>query len=154
MRWKFLLLSVITVSFLASCDKSKFNTKPSLEFKSMNGNIIPANSALVIQFEYTDKEGDISNSIFIKKIRMNERAVPTIRDTFSLPVPDFPKFSKGVVETILKHQDHLVSATNPPRVGTPPRYENDTLTLKFVLKDKAGNISDTVTIENIIVDRN
>jgi hypothetical protein len=154
MRWKFLLLSIITVSFFAACDKDKFNTKPSLEFKSINGNIIPSNGALVIQFEFTDKEGDISNVLYVKKIRTNQRQVPTIRDTFALEVPDFPKHSKGVIEAVLDHPNYLVSASNPPRVGNPPRYENDSLTLKFVLRDKAMNVSDTVTVENIIVDRN
>ena len=155
MRWKFLLLAILTVPFVfAACDKDKFNTKPSLEFKSMNGNFIPPNSALVIQFEWTDKEGDISNTLYVKKIRMNKRQVPTIRDTFALDVPDFPKYSQGVVEATLDHATYLVSAANPPRVGNPPRYENDTLTMKFVLRDKMNNVSDTVTVEGIIVDRN
>ena len=153
MKWKLLVLFTVTVSFLA-CDKGKFNTKPSLELKSVNSHFIPANGALVVQFNFTDKEGDISNKLYVKKIRTNKRVVPTVRDTFSLDVPEFPKHLSGVVQVVLDHPNYLVSASNPPRVGNPPMFENDSLTLKFVLRDLAENVSDTVTVENIIVDRN
>jgi hypothetical protein len=152
MKWKILmLLVVVTVS--VACNKNKFNTRPSLTLKSVSSYVVPVNGTLTIEFEFTDKEGDISNLLYLKKIRTNKRAVPTLRDTLSLPVPDFPKNDLGVIRTNLDYQTYLVSAQNPPKVGNPPVNESDSLTLKFALKDKANNVSDTVTINGIVIMR-
>ena len=152
MKWKLLAVLTIMTCFVA-CDKSKFNTKPTLELKFINSYTIPVNGTLNIEFNFTDKEGDISNVLIVKKIRMNKRKVATIRDSLGLPVPDFPKYKQGVIEANLEYQLHLISAQAPPNTGTPPRPESDSLTFKFVLKDKANNVSDTVTLENVIIQR-
>jgi hypothetical protein len=152
MKWK-LFASLIIITFLIACDKSKFNTKPTLELRYINSHTIPVNGTLNIEFNFTDKEGDISNVLIMKKIRTNKRKVSTIRDSLGLVVPDFPKYKQGVVEANLEYQSYLISAQNPPTTGTPPRAESDSLILKFVLKDKANNVSDTVTIDNIIIQR-
>ena|SRR5689334_19871502 len=153
MNWKLLgLLAVVMVGSIA-CDKSKYNTKPSLKLKNISSYVVPVNGSLVIDFDYTDKEGDISNLLVLKKQRMNKRTTATIRDSLGLNVPDIPKYKQGVVEANLSYQLHLVSALNPPTSGNPPKAEPDTLTLKFVLKDKANNDSDTLRIENVIIQR-
>ena len=152
MKWKFFVLLTITAGLIA-CDKSKYNTKPSLKLRHINSYLIPVNGTLNIEFDFTDKEGDISNVLILKKERMNKRKVATIRDSLGLPVPDFPKYKQGVVEANLEYQLHLISAQNPPTTGTPPRAESDTLTLKFVLKDKDNNVSDTVRLENVVIQR-
>ena len=150
MKWKLLLLLTVMTSLIA-CDKSKYNTKPSLKLRHISSYIVPVNGSLNIEFDYTDKEGDISNVLILKKERMNKRKVATIRDSLGLPVPDFPKYKQGVVEANLEYQLHLLSAQNPPTTGTPPKAESDTLTLKFVLKDQDNNVSDTVRIENVVI---
>jgi hypothetical protein len=152
MKWKFFALLTIVICLVA-CDKSKFNTKPTLELRSISSKNVPVNGSLSIDFNFTDKEGDISNVLIIKKIRTNKRKVATIRDSLGLAVPDFPKYKQGVVEANLEYQLHLLSAQSPPTTGTPPKAESDSLTLKFVLKDKGNNVSDTVTIENVVIQR-
>lgn len=145
------MLVIAVVS--AACDKNKFQTKPTLTLKSMNGNVIPAGAALVLDFEFTDKEGDISDTLFIKKERINAIKVPTLRDNFELPVPSFPERSQGEIQVTMEHQNYLVSAITPPRDPQGNPY-NDTLMIKFALKDKANNVSDTVTVGPIVVLRN
>ena len=152
MKWKLFALFTL-IAAVAACDKTKFNTKPSLKLRTINSYLIPINQKLEVDFDYTDKEGDISNVLIIKKIRTNKRVVATLRDSLGLTVPDFPKYKQGVVAASLSYQEHLISAINPPSSGNPPRPENDTLTLKFVLKDKDDNVSDTVTIENVVIQR-
>jgi hypothetical protein len=152
MKWNvFALLTIITC--LAACDKINFNTKPSLELRYISSHVVPVNGSLNLEFDFTDKEGDVDNLLIMKKIRNNKRKVSTVRDSLLLNVPDFPKFKMGVVEANLSYQLHLISAGNPPNTGNPPRPESDSLTLKFVLKDKANNLSDTVTIENVVIMR-
>lgn len=151
MRVTFLV--VFASVLLAACSKGKFSTRPSLELKSISGNVVPVGSALNFRFAFTDKEGDISNLLYVRKIRMNQRVVPTIRDSFALAVPQFPKKIYGELNVNMEYQNYLISAINPPQTGTPPKPENDTLVFKFVLKDLADNKSDTITTEKIVIVR-
>lgn len=145
------LFGAIFCLVVAACGKDKFNTRPSLELKSISSNIVPLNGDLVVTFKYTDKEGDIGDTLFVKKIRTNENVLPTIRDSFPLAMPtNLPDKTKGEIRLNLQYQNHLVSAENP---GTPPDAASDSLIFKFALKDKGGNISDTVTTDIIVIER-
>jgi hypothetical protein len=148
-----LFLSIILVLIIA-CGKDKFQTVPQLKFKSRNTDIVPQNGALRLVVEYTDKEGDVSDSIFIVRQRLNKRG------TVQLPaspynIPDFPKTSKGEFEITLEYQFGLVFGLSPLRVpgSNPVRNEIDTLNLKVVAKDKEGNKSDTLVIGDVYVIR-
>lgn len=149
-----LLYVSAVLTMVIACSKDKLETKPSLKLKSISVTTVPIGGSLSVQFDFTDKEGDISDTIFVKKVRVNMIVVPTLRDSFELQVPAFPDRSRGVIELQLKYQNHLVSAINPPSSGgTPPNLHDDTLILKFNLRDKAKNVSDTVTTGQIIIVR-
>lgn len=148
-----LIVLIFTTTLLAACNKGKFSTRPSLKLKSVNTTVVPVSGSLDFRFEFTDKEGDISNLLYVRKIRQNVRAVPTIRDSFALAVPQFPKKIYGEIEVNMDYNLYLTSAINPPLTGTPPKPENDTLIFKFVLKDEADNKSDTLTTERIVIVR-
>lgn len=152
MRSIFFVTALLTLAI--ACNKDKLETTPSLKLKSISSSTIPIGGTLIVQLDFTDKEGDISDTIFVKKIRTNKIVVPTIRDSFELPVPAFPDRSRGIIELQLKYQNHLLSAINPPSSGgNPPNLHDDTLILKFALRDKAKHISDTVTTGTIVVVR-
>ena len=140
---------------LAACSKDKVATKPSIKITRLSTGMVANGSDLTVELAFTDKEGDISNSIFIQKIRTNKRVVPTIRDSFSLPVADYPGQSIGSLLLHLNYQNHLISAVNPPSLSTtPPTYENDSLVFKFVLRDNGGHTSDTVSTGTVVINRN
>ena len=152
MRSLLYVAALLTLSI--ACNKDKLETTPSLKLKSVNSSVIPVGGNLIVQLDFTDKEGDISDTIFVKKIRMNQIVVPTIRDSFELQVPAFPDRSRGIIELELKYQNHLLSAINPPSSGgSPPNLHDDTLVFKFVLRDKAKHLSDTVTTGQIVIVR-
>ena len=146
-----LIVILVLGLVIAACNKDKFQTKPTLELKSMNGNVIPVGSSLLVEFEFTDKEGDVNDTLFVKKVRLNKLKVPTIRDSFGLPVPDFPKNTKGTIQVLMDNAFYLASAANPPKDPVSGKNQSDTLILKFTLKDRANNVSDTVTTGQIIV---
>lgn len=149
------LVFMLALVIIASCNKDKLQTKPYIKIKSEGPSQVSNGGIFSLEFEYGDKEGDISNTLFVQKIRTNSRKVPTLRDTFSLRMPDIPKFPQGNLEVTLYYQNHLISAVNPPNLGgSPPVYENDSLIIRFVLRDKAGNTSDTVSTKPIVVSRN
>jgi hypothetical protein len=70
-------------------------------------------------------------------------------------VSEYTNNPRGQLRVTLYYQNHLVSAINPPNLGgSPPRFENDTVVLRVVLKDIAGNVSDTVSTPSIVISRN
>lgn len=143
-----ILVSLIAAGLLAACSKDKYNTKPLLVFKSVSTNVVPNGGSLRFEFELFDKEGDISDTFYIKKIRINKLTKPTIRDNVKLAFPKVPNTSKGIVELNLTYQNYLISAINP---GNPA--QNDTLIFKFAIRDKEKNVSDTVTSDPIVIIR-
>lgn len=149
---KLFLYSTLLLTLFIACGKDKFETKPTIEIKSIGPNPVPINSSMVVELEYTDKEGDIQDSLFIRKIRINQKKVAlTVRDSFYLPLPgDAPEKNKGTIKLTLLYQDHLISAQNP---GSPPNAAPDSLIFRFALRDKAKNTSDTVETGLIVVER-
>jgi hypothetical protein len=152
---KKLLLAGFVLLVVMACNKDKYQTKPQISIKSTSTDVVPANSGLTIVLSYTDKEGDISDSLYIKKVRLNKTVVPTLRDSLKYKIPDFPDYSKGEITLALDYQNNLVSAINPPPIvgSNPSKPQPDTLLFKFWIRDKAGHVSDTVTTDPITIIR-
>ena len=153
MKTKVLLLLLVIVSVVA-CKKDKLATVPKIKVTALNTTEVGLNGTLRVTLEFADKEGDLTDSIFIKKIRLNKRVVPTIRDSFPLKMPDFPANSRGEITISLDYQA-ILSAITPPTIpgSNPPMREPDTLILKFAVRDAAKHLSDTATSAQIAVIR-
>lgn len=142
-----------------ACGKDKLETKPSIKITSVSGNVVPVGGGLNITLEFNDKEGDVNDTLFVWKPRLNiipgEFGNKTLRDSFPLPIPDFPAKSTGEILLNLEYNNHLVSAEVPPKdPNDPTKKVSDTVIFRFVLKDRAGNTSDTVQTDKIVVMRN
>jgi hypothetical protein len=153
MKTRIWLALIISFGMIA-CGKDKFETVPQLTLRSRNTDVVPVNGTLRLNVEYTDKEGDVSDSLFIVRQRLN------IRGRVQLPpspydIPTFPHSDKGEFEISLEYQFGLIFGLPPLRVpgSNPVRNEIDTLRLKIVAKDKAGNKSDTLVVDNVYVTR-
>jgi len=146
MKAKILIVSVITI-LLAACNKDKFTTKPQLEFKSVNSFEVQPGSRLVITLKYTDKEGDIQDSIYIIKDVPN-----CLQDTFGrwYPIPSGVPDIRNAEGEIEITYSHLPDATFP-LIGEPSCGENDTCIYRFALSDRAGNISDTISTPPVVI---
>lgn len=154
MKKTFATISILSLLFF-SCNKDSVNTRPSLTLKSTSPDIVPINGSLDTRLTFGDKEGDL-DSIYIYKVRLNKQVVQTVRDTLKFLIPDYDKNTTGEINMSLNYNNHLVSALNPPNIPgtTPPQKQPDTLLLKFIVKDKAKNVSDTAYSSTIIVLRN
>ena len=142
---------VLIIIGLISCGKDKFETVPQLELKSKNPDIVDVNDDLRLNIEYRDKEGDVSDSLIIVRQRLNIRG-PVQLSPSRYGIPDFPHTIKGEFEVTLKYQFDLIF--NLPPIPLPgSRREVDTLRLKIVARDKAGNKSDTLIVDNVYVIR-
>jgi hypothetical protein len=147
-------LAVIIVFGMIACGKDKFETVPQLTLRSKTPEVVPVNGTLRLNIEYTDKEGDVSDSLFIVRQRLNVRG-PIQLTPSPYDVPDFPHTDKGEFEISLEYQVGLIFGLPPLRIpgSNPVRNEIDTLRLKIVAKDKAGNKSDTLVVDNVYVIR-
>ena len=144
------LVPVIFIISLATlfvaCDKDKFETKPKLEIKDYSSREIRQGQSLRIRSNYYDKEGDLSGAPVIGILRrLNLVPLPSGQDkvdTIRNILPEFPEKDNGEISFELPFDFLKESLT-----------ENDTLMFRFAVEDLAGNKSDTVTSDRIIVIR-
>ncbi len=154
MKVSLVVLSVLAAAVLA-CNKDKFQTKPTISIKSINTDIVPLNGTFIITLECTDKEGDVQDSVFIVKKRLNRRVVPTTsRDTMKFKFPVFPGNQRTEIITTIGYQD-ILAAISPLTIpgSNPPQKELDTLILRIAVRDNGGHISDTISTKQIYVVR-
>lgn len=145
------------ILLLLACGKDKPATKPSIKITWVSGDVVPVGGSLGITLEFNDKEGDVNDSLYVRKIRLN--TIPpvsgiTIRDSFYIMIPDFPEKSTGEIMLNLDYQNHLISAQDAPHdPADPTKKISDTLIFRFALQDKGGHTSDTVETGKIVVMR-
>ena len=150
-------LALIIVFGMIACDKDKFQTVPQLTLRSIRPEPPEAvdpvrNPNLRINIEYTDKEGDVSDSLFITRQRLNQKRPSTSAES-PYDIPTFPTMDKGEFEITLNYYTHLTFNLTPISIPGASKNEIDTLRLKIVAKDKAGNKSDTLVVDNVYVIR-
>ncbi len=144
------LAALIFLVGMTACGKSNYETKPQLELVDQP-TVVPYVPEGVFGFtlKYTDKEGDLSgirdSSICYIPVLLNTRE--PIRPYFPIygSLPEFPDNSKGEIELNFTH-----SALYVQFLQSQPD-QNDTLQLKIVVKDKAGNLSDTLTTRPFVL---
>ena len=148
---KISFLFSLLIIFIA-CDKDSFETKPTLKLESVSSSIVPKGSALGVTLSFTDKEGDISDTLFILRQRTNKRGPRTAAPS-PYKIPSFPNESKGEIELLLDYNTDLTFGFTEIRIPgtTPSQFEPDSMNLRFVLKDKAGNKSDTVSTSVVVL---
>lgn len=148
------ILVFMFVLISSACNKDKITTKPQLELKSKNTDVVQINQDLRVVLKFTDKEGDADDSLFVVRQRLNKKGALTMPPS-NYTIPKYPTFTNGEFEVTLTYQFGLIFGLSPIRIpGTnPSQNEPDTLNLKFVVRDMAGNKSDTLTLSNIIVIR-
>jgi hypothetical protein len=138
-----IIVSSVLVLLLA-CGKDKFETKPLLEIKDYNSRDIVQGQTLEVRINYFDKEGDLGQAPFVAiRMRQNIFPLPPAQekaDTLRSTLPEFPDKDNGEITFRLAYDFLKESVT-----------ENDTLIFRFAVTDRAGNKSDTVNSEPIVV---
>ena len=139
-----LFYSILVISLL-SCDKDSFETKPTLEYKSANTDIVPQNSDLRVTLDYTDKEGDLGNGVLTYiRVRTNSTPIPDPGtfdkiDTIRTAIPEFPQKNKGEIDILF---DYNFLDEDPNR--------NDSMFFRITVTDLAGNASDTIATPIVV----
>ena len=149
---KQLFILSLGIFIFAACNKDKFETKPKLKVESLSSDFIPRNQDLRITFSFTDKEGDVDDSLYLIRTRLNQRGPYTDAKPIEYKIPSFPNQQKGEITLTLPYALGLTFGISPVGIPGTNDRELDTLALKFVLLDKGKNVSDTATA-NVIVER-
>lgn len=147
----FRLISALffTTLIFVACSKDKYSTKPQLSVKEVKNYNVGRGDLIDITLEFTDKEGDITDSIFIRTLTTR---CATSNRTVGYPIPKFTTSAniKGEFKIIY---ENLTTNTGYPTYTGNFCGRPDTTTFFFWAKDKAKNISDTIKIDKPIIIR-
>ncbi|MEN9571077.1 MAG: hypothetical protein RL172_2308 [Bacteroidota bacterium] len=139
-------LLLLLISFLfTGCGKDKFTSIPQIKYKSANTTELSRGQVLRFIISYTDKEGDLQDSIYIEQSSLN------CRNTFfkeTRAMPAFPKTGNAEGEIEISYGYRV---PNFPSLREPQCGVNDTCIFRFMLKDNAQNRSDTIRTEAVII---
>lgn len=142
---------------LIACGKDKFETKPRLEIKDINTKDLFDGQELRIRLNFYDREGDLNGGMaYAIRQRLNQIPLGTGDndkvDTFPNPnnpraLPDFPPKDNGELTFQLDWGSLIESAPS----SSPGVIKNDTILFRFVVTDRAGNTSDTINTDQIVL---
>ena len=138
----FFFISVIAL--FSACGKDKFETKPRLEIVGYSTRELQEGQDLNIRLKFFDKQGDLSGDSAIGIVsRQNQSVLPPLQDKndyFTAILPEFPDRQEGEINVKLEYGYLKESLT-----------ENDTIILRFAVRDRGGNMSDTVNSERVVI---
>ena len=139
-----ILLALISL-LIISCNKDKFTTVPQLKYKSANITDVFPGDVLQMKLSFTDKEGDLDGLIYVQQYSIN-----CTRTKFedSLAIPKFPSTSNSDGEIVVSYGYRVPPSLVEPQCND---VKLDTCFFRFAIKDKAGNRSDTVQSEAIVL---
>ena len=148
MKTKLLILLAIPAMFYA-CKKDTYTTKPQISIKSVNSTTLSQGSLLLFELSFTDAEGDIQDTLFVQKISKTCPTTPGAQFISKNKVPNFTPTShlKGTLEIGYAYNANIPGYSTISGCGT----KTDTAYFRFWLKDKAKNVSDTITSVNIVL---
>ena len=138
---KRVLISMIVLTTIIACNKNQYNTVPSLKYVKVNTTSLHNFETLQFTLSFTDKEGDLTDSLTVIEVPKKICNLSTIRPIlYKLPAFPNTKNVKGDLVVTFHYNDF------PAKCGY-----NDTSVFKFVLKDQAKHVSDTATSETIVI---
>ncbi len=155
MRAKLIAIALFYAVILLSCKKDEFTTRPQLEFISTSLTTWSPGENITFTLKFTDKEGDIfgfvdpilDTALYVQKLVRN-CAESSTASYYELPDAPEVDFSEG--ELLIRYS--YSPASDYPLVKDPVcDGKNDSCIFRFVLRDRAGNVSDTISSPEIVL---
>jgi hypothetical protein len=139
----FHFIFILSVSIIVvACSKDKFQSKPLLEFLDYQKSV-DSGGVLKFRINFFDKEGDLNGAPFIaiNKTLNNFPPPPNaLLDTFNHSLPQFPAKDKAEITFEINYSRLKENSA-----------QNDTIQFRFAVTDLAGNKSDTLISDIIIL---
>lgn len=144
MKIKLLIVALVIFGFV-TCTKDTYNTTPTLKFESVNGSVFPQPSVVNFTLQFTDKEGDVIDTIWVQRVSKVCPSDQSRIDSFAIPDFPAPKNVKG--EFVFTYN---YGSINPPNIQGCS-LADDTSYFRFWMKDEAQHASDTVQSPDIVL---
>ena len=149
MKAKVLIVSLFML-MIAACSKDKYNTIPTLTFKSVNATQFNLGDDLQFKFEVTDKEGDVNSS---------SQSDPPLYDTMWIEKNSYTckddgySLIKSLVPDFQARKDlkaeFIVTLNYFSDISNNCTGRDDSSYFRFWIHDRAGHVSDTVRSPDI-----
>ena len=155
MKAKLLYLFLFAALFTA-CKKDNYTTKPQIklkEIKTANVQSGGGTNGAILEFELevTDAEGDVQGEIYIDKVYAGQNPTCSTSSTIIgliYPVPEYPGSANQKVLLRVKFANISLPGY---AIITNQCTDPDTSYFRFAITDKAGNTSDTLRTEAILL---
>ncbi len=144
---RYTIIIIIIVGFIFSgCKKETFSSTPKLTYKSATPKQLLPDEIIKFTLSVTDAEGDVIDTMFVQKVSLN-CAASNFFDRYRIPI--FPTTKNLSTDILVSYSNGI---NNPGYITVASRCNyNDTCYFRFMLKDRAGNKSDTVKSETIVI---
>lgn len=144
---------VAAIAFLqVACSKDTYTTKPQLTFKSVNKYNINRGDLMIFNIEFRDKEGDVSDTLYIQNKTLNCPASDYPAPA-SYKIPEFPSSTNIKGELQVTFENGTNNTGNVIYSGNRC-FKPDTTYFYFWMKDKANNVSDTIRTDKPMIIQN
>lgn len=146
-----ILLSIASFFLLAlvSCNKNKFTTKPQITIVSIGPDSVSRNDLFQVDLHFTDKEGDIHDSLYIHGhvLNQNQQGNASEFQEYFYAIPEYPDHTQGDFQLTFSRQLN----SNYALLLDPLTDQSDTILYSFNVKDSKGNLSDTAKAPKPII---
>lgn len=147
---KRILLSGLIAATVFACSKDKFETKPQIKINEFGPEQVVKGQLIQLRATVTDKEGDIQDSLYVVRKRYNVTTnvlltTDTIR--YSLVTLGAPTKTETEIQVRFLYGELQPDIAPIQNLETTDR----SYTLGLVIIDKAGNRSDYVESEKIVL---
>ncbi|CAH1001878.1 hypothetical protein LEM8419_02786 [Neolewinella maritima] len=152
-----LLLTGLLIGLAACVSPPDYPDEPVIVYEGISKDSIyqfttgPQDS-IVIQFSFTDGDGDISSSDSVDIFYVDSRfpnEPPTPLAFPLIPTEGTGNGISGDVFFTLINTNQICCVFNGRLCIDDPRYPVDTLSYSFYIQDRAGNVSNTIRTEQI-----
>lgn len=135
---------------LLACEKTTFNTTPTLTFLRADSYDVTQGDYMTFRLRVTDKEGDIQDSIWIRAFTTR---CPNSALTIPYNMPNVPAKNDLDAEISVRFLVGVIDPSAPIwNLNLCPGI--DTAIFQFWIRDNAGNFSDTVQTDQPVLIRN
>jgi hypothetical protein len=151
-------LSFLFLVFIlaAGCKKENYETKPKLEIENIKvfeANCNGSNGGFIeIDMNVLDKEGDVTDSIFIQKVDAAQNPCPanSILKNLDYKIPEYP--IGNTQKVLFRIKFSTTQCLGYALIGgSQCLQKKDTSLFKFWVKDIKGNVSDTLITAPIAI---
>lgn len=144
---------IVSIMLFISCSgDNNINSAPEITYMGMNKDVLlqgnlGVEDTLIVQFGFTDVDGDlsgVSNNVQVIDNRNGEVHVVN-------RIPDLPQTDIGNAGTVILNIPTLCCLFDDEPACSTPEGATDTMTFSIRVFDQAGNMSNTVNTDELVI---